>query len=330
VGSSTMAKSSKTTAASKSASAAPKEAARKPARPAAGDRKPTPRAGKDGKPAKAKEAARPKPKAEAPVRPSGSGPAASKDARAKERSKGKDDKSRAQPKVKTPAPAKDPPRRRLSPKALLPQLMERLDRAFGAIEQPEARDLLERAVYLVLREGGTPAANERALQSLREDFVDWNEVRLSSPSEVSRLLANSGKSSVARRFHDRARRIGELIDQIYNDRNDPSLEFLLEQKSKEQLEFLEDLEDLGVHNAYALVQWLSGEDRLTIVSKEMAEVAFALGLTDSAAVTKVRKDLSELVPKEHKALLVSLQAHLNQLGNMDRSEWPGSLKEFLA
>ena len=38
-------------------------------------------------------------------------------------------------------------------------------------------------VYLVLREKGTESTTKRALKSLREDFVDWNEVRVSRAAE---------------------------------------------------------------------------------------------------------------------------------------------------
>lgn len=219
-------------------------------------------------------------------------------------------------------------KRRLSPKARLAEVIERLDRSFGALHLPETHSVLEKAVYLVLREKGSAHGTSRALKSLREDFVDWNEVRVSRAAELSRLLTGTSKGTSLRRFEERANRVRELIDQIYNDRNEPSLEFLLDEKPAGQLEYLEDLDDLGLHNAYALVQWLAGDERLTLVSAEMAQASRKLGLTDSAAVTKVRKELSALAADS--TLLVTVQAHLNQLGELEDSDWPSSLKELLA
>lgn len=213
-------------------------------------------------------------------------------------------------------------------KALVARVLERCDKSLGPVELPECRSVLERAVYLVLREQGTELTTAKALAVLREEFVDWNEVRISRPSELSRLMAGSGKGAAVRRFHDRAERIRELIDQIYNDRNDVSLEFLLEEGSKGRFEYLEDIDDLGLHNAYALVQWLSGEDKLALVSKEFAEAACALGLLESAAVSRAKADLAELTAGA--AQVVALQAHLNQLGGMDREQWPPMIRELLA
>ncbi|MCB9899461.1 MAG: hypothetical protein H6825_15750 [Planctomycetes bacterium] len=211
-------------------------------------------------------------------------------------------------------------------RARLLAVLEKLDKQYGAVALPETRDVLEKAVCLVLREVTTPQNVLKALEVLRADFVDWNEVRVSSPSELSRLLSGSSRASTLRRWDVHARRLREMVDQVYNDKNVATLEFLLEAKPKEQIEYLEDLDDLGLYNAHALVQWLSGDDKLSLVSSELAKAAQALGLTDSAAVTKVKKELSALCPPEH---LVAVQAHLNQLGALEPDEWPSATKDFL-
>lgn len=214
-----------------------------------------------------------------------------------------------------------------APKARLKLLFEKLDRAFGQIVLPETDTVLEKAVALVVREQGTELTTTRALKALREDFVDWNEVRLSRPSELARLMTGTSKVSTLKRWHERAQRVREMIDQIYNDRNDCSLEFLLDEKTKGRFEYLEDVDDLGVHNAHALVQWMGGDKKLTTVSAEMGKVAHELGLTSAAAVTKVKKELGALVSGQHE--LVTLQAHLNQLGDMEKDDWPGPVRELL-
>lgn len=225
-------------------------------------------------------------------------------------------------------PTKKPPRAPRGAKARWKVFLDKLDRAFGPLVLPETESVLEKAAALVLREQGTELTTNRALASLKADFVDWNEVRLSRPSELARLMTGTSKVPTLRRWHERAERLREMIDQVYNDRNDPSLEFLLELKSKQRFEYLEDVDDLGLHNAYALVQWLSGDEKkLVIVSSEMAQVSQTLGLTESAAVTKVKKELSEMVSGMSE--LVTLQAHLNQLGDMEQKEWPGALRELL-
>ena len=226
---------------------------------------------------------------------------------------------------KAAPPAKKGPRFRGGPKQRLAALLPKFDGLFGSIKPPESGTVLEKALYLVLREGGGDAVALRGLESLREGFIDWNEVRASRPTELALVMSAGGRAQ--KKLLETARRLKDLIDQVYGDRNEPSLEFLLEQKTKERLEYLEDLDDLGVHNAYALAQWLSGEDKLVAVSPGMAKAAQRLGLVDSAAVTKVRASLSTLATDV--PVLIAMQAHLTQLGAMEETQWPSSLQEFL-
>ena len=235
-------------------------------------------------------------------------------------------KTSAKTKAKT-AGSKTATRSRLSPKKRLSVVLERCDKAFGALSQPETSSVLEKAVYLVLREGLSATAVDKAMQALRAEYVDWNEVRVSSPSELSRTMLGTSRAGSLRKSHPFAQRVREMLDQVYGDRNDTSLEFLTELKARDQIEFLEDLDDLGIHNAYALVQWLSGDAKLTLVSPELARAAQRLGLTDTAAVTKVKKQLSDMLTGGE---LLAAQAHLNKLGEMEDSDWPNSLSEFTA
>jgi len=230
--------------------------------------------------------------------------------------------------ARKPAAAKAPrrPRFRGGPRQRLAAVMPRLEKHFGAVKAPQTSSVLEKAIYLVLREGGDEAGHA-ALASLREGFIDWNEVRASRPTELAVVMGSGARGAAGRRLLESARRVKDLIDQVYGDRNETSLEFLLEQKTKERIEYLEDLDDLGVHNAYALAQWLSGEDKLVAVSPGMAKAAQRLGLVDSAAVTKVRASLSTLAHEP--LMLISLQAHLTQLGEQEEAQWHASLQEFL-
>ena len=225
---------------------------------------------------------------------------------------------------RAPAP-KAPPRRRLSPRGALQKAAPLLDKAFGEIDLLPTESVLDKVAVLILREGNGGGAAERALRQLHAEFVDWNEVRISRPSELARLLSGSSKGSSQRRWHERTKRLRDVIDQVYNDKNDPSFEFLLELKPKDQYEFLAELDDLGAHNAAALVQWLAGGDHFAHVPPSMARAAHRLGLVESAAATRVRKELAELVGKDR---LVSLAGHLTQLGELADEQWPPALAEL--
>ncbi|MGQ0552092.1 MAG: hypothetical protein ACT4PU_02595 [Planctomycetota bacterium] len=229
------------------------------------------------------------------------------------------------PAAKAPAP-KAASKKRGSPRALAGTLLTRLDKHFGEIRLSELATVLEKSVYLILREGSTHQATLAALDVLRTDFVDWNEVRASRPSELSRMIAGQSKATVLRKLHDRTRRVHDLIDQIYNDRNEASMEFVLELKAKERLDYLSDLDGLGAHNAAALAQWLSGEDKLGQINAAFAKAAELVGLVDSSSPTRVRKELASVVESER---LVAFQAHLSALGELEEP-WPSSLSDLKA
>jgi endonuclease III len=234
-------------------------------------------------------------------------------------------KAKAPPKAPPKVKAKPPkPRVKGTPKTRLAAALPKLDKVLGSIQQPETESVLEKAVYLVLREGGSSTFAAKAMTVLRDQFIDWNDVRASRPSELARLISGSSKAAPQRRVLERCTRVREMIDQVYNDRNEPSLEFLLDMNLRDQTEYLEDLDDLGIHNAYALVQWVAGDEKLMPVCSAFAKAAQKLGLADSASITKVRKELGTLAPKE---AFVSLQAHLTQLGEMEDG-WPTSLQEL--
>src|SRR5205807_5569141 len=48
----------------------------------------------------------------------------------------------------------------------------------------EPRPVLEQFVYAILRENSTRETADQAFQSLRDNFFDWNEVRVSSTLEL--------------------------------------------------------------------------------------------------------------------------------------------------
>jgi endonuclease III len=227
--------------------------------------------------------------------------------------------------AKATSPARAP-RRTASPKTRMAKAFPRLEKVYGEIHLPvDTASVLEKAVFLVLREGGTNAGTARALKALRQDFADWNEVRASRPTELMRMLGGVRRASSMRRLEGRVRRIRDMLDQIYGERNDTSLEFLLDLKVKDRYEFLSELDDLGVHNAAGLVQWLSGEDKLVVVTPSMAKAAQKLGLCQSAAVARVRKEVSTLAGRER---LVALATHLAQFGEHE-PPLPPALQELV-
>src|SRR5262245_21880535 len=73
----------------------------------------------------------------------------------------------------------------------------------------EAMPVLEQFLYGICREGTTRHLADRAFQALREQFFDWNEVRVSSAREVEEALADLSEPEV------RAERLISFLQEVF-------------------------------------------------------------------------------------------------------------------
>jgi endonuclease-3 len=58
----------------------------------------------------------------------------------------------------------------------------------SARDAADARSVLEEFVYAILREGHTRDDADRAFASLKKNFYDWNEIRVSMPEELVAVI----------------------------------------------------------------------------------------------------------------------------------------------
>lgn len=74
------------------------------------------------------------------------------------------------------------------------------------------RSVLEELIYAACREGTTTADADRAFEALRQAFVDWNEVRVSTVPEVADVLRPLPQPGT------RAKRIIALLQAVFDER----------------------------------------------------------------------------------------------------------------
>src|SRR5437879_986402 len=79
-----------------------------------------------------------------------------------------------------------------------------------AKSKPGERPVLEQFVYAILRENATRDAADQAFTSLREQFFDWNEIRVSSTLEIAETL-----DGILSEPESRAQRIVDLLQEIF-------------------------------------------------------------------------------------------------------------------
>lgn len=77
------------------------------------------------------------------------------------------------------------------------QVFKTLKKRYEPSAETEKRPVLEHLLYAIIREGTTREVADKAFKSLRTQFFDWNEVRVSSPHEIEVTL--TGVSSAGER-----------------------------------------------------------------------------------------------------------------------------------
>ncbi|MBI1851475.1 MAG: hypothetical protein HYR85_14135 [Planctomycetes bacterium] len=120
----------------------------------------------------------------------------------------------------------------------LRQILARLEKAYGRPSLLTGDEpLLDQLLFLVLQEGVGREAADKSLQSLRKEFVDWNEVRVSSIPEIRAAM----KMPDAETAEQKARAIRGVLAKLFADKNKITLAFLKEMDSERALRFLAGL-----------------------------------------------------------------------------------------
>ena len=94
----------------------------------------------------------------------------------------------------------------------------------------EERPVLEHFIYAIVRENGTREAGDQAFKSLRDNFFDWNEVRVSSTLEIAEAL-----DGILADPEVRAQRIVDFLQEIFETTYSFDLDPLMEVLQKKGL-----------------------------------------------------------------------------------------------
>jgi endonuclease-3 len=152
-------------------------------------------------------------------------------------------------------------------------------------DRPPGRlTVLEAVVYGICHEGMTRDDASRALARFKDQYFDWNEVRVSSLVEIQQTLSGFPNAE------ERARRIRKFLRQMFQKTYGFSLEALVKKPLKEALKVLHDYEAFSSDFVTATViqQALGGHampvdedvrralDRLGIVEPDMASLRSVL------------------------------------------------------
>jgi endonuclease-3 len=186
----------------------------------------------------------------------------------------------------------------------LNQLFTALKKGHDAPES-EALPVLEQFLYGICREGATRDLADRAFQNLREQFFDWNEVRVSSPREVEEALADLPEAEV------RAERLISFLQEVFEKDFSFDLEALRKKGLKEAAKELAKYQAANDYVVAWVVRQSLGGHAIPLDLPTL-RAARRLGLIDCDPddMEAARASLEHLVPKAKGTLFCDLVSNL--------------------
>jgi endonuclease III len=177
-------------------------------------------------------------------------------------------------------------------RSIVSVICRRLRRAYGPVDWPERGPILDELIATVLSQNTSNANSIPAFDELRRRFPDWDQLRR---APVARIAAAIRRGGLANR---KAPRIKEILQRVYQQRGELSLEFLHDVTTSEALEYLTALPGVGPKTA-ACVLLFGCRQPVLPVDTHVHRLAARIGLigprTDAA---RAHRELAGLVAAE--------------------------------
>lgn len=159
--------------------------------------------------------------------------------------------------------------------------------------------VLEAVVYGVCHEGTTRTVAAEALTRFKNQYFDWNEVRVSSLVEIQQTLEGLPDAE------DRARRIRKFLRQMFQKTFGFNLDALVKKPLKEALKVLHEYEAFSSDYVSATVVQQALGGHAMPVDEEIRRVLGRLGV-DEPDPAALRGVLERAVPKNRGAEFLDL------------------------
>jgi len=163
---------------------------------------------------------------------------------------------------------------------------------YGEPPRRNSVDPLSELVAVVLSQHTSDVNSERAFDSLRARFPDWESVRRAPTAELAEAIRSGGLATI------KAVRIQRILNQILAARGELSLDFLRTLPLAEARAFLRGLDGVGPKSA-ACVLLFSLDQPAMPVDTHVHRVARRLGLIDArTSAEAAHEQLEAMVPPD--------------------------------
>jgi endonuclease-3 len=179
--------------------------------------------------------------------------------------------------------------------------------------EPEARPVLEQFLYAICREGATRQQGDRAFQTLRERFFDWNEVRVSSSRELEEALGDIPDAEA------RAMRLISFLQEVFETTYSFDLESLHKKGLKQAAKQLARYQAANDYSVAWVIQKSLGGHAIPLDTPSL-KLLRHLGLVDEEEkdMEALRASLEHLVPKNRGPLFVELLSEMAHDGELQK------------
>jgi endonuclease-3 len=189
--------------------------------------------------------------------------------------------------------------------AILTKVHKVLKKHYKAVEPPANRTVLEHLLYAAILEDTDFETADECFAKLQENFFDWNEIRVTTITELAETLASAGNATAA------AQRVKKTLQSVFETHYQYDVEPLRKQnlgKAVAELEKYAGVSPFGV--AYVTQNALGGHS--IACGKGALEALLAVGAINDAELTKQEvPGMERAIPKNKGAEFFSL---LHQLG----------------
>ncbi len=154
---------------------------------------------------------------------------------------------------------------------------ERIKKAYARFRQtvvqpniPDPGDPLRQLAIATLSVGSTDTVGRRAVDRALETLVDWNDMRVSSATELSQATGNAVPRGAAR-----CQRLIKVLQSVYDRENRMSLDRLRTLARRDAKHFLEELDGIDVYAVASVLLWSLGGHAIPVGDRLLNELRAA-------------------------------------------------------
>jgi endonuclease III len=174
----------------------------------------------------------------------------------------------------------------------LNQILSLLKKRYKLEPMTAKHSVLEATIYGICHEGTTREQANQALSRFRDEFFDWNEVRVSSIQEIQDVLAGFSQPE------ERATKIRRFLRQLFEKTYGFTLDQLGKKSLKESTKALQEYEAFQSDYVLATVLQLALSGHAIPIDADIKRGLDRLGVSDQKTeIPALRATLERAIPK---------------------------------